>query len=87
MYKVEFSKQAVKDLKKLDKSVSTVIVSWIDKNLVNCESPRFIGKSLKGNLSSFWRYRIGDYRILVKIEDKKLIIIVITIGHRKEVYK
>lgn len=87
MFKVELSRQAIKDLQKLDKSVSSALISWIDKNLNNSEDPRLHGKALKGKLSTLWRYRIGDYRILVSIEDNKLIIIVVKIGHRKEVYR
>lgn len=87
MYKVEYSKQAVKALKKIDQNIARVIISWIDKNLENCDNPRQYGKALKGNLSQFWRYRVGDYRILSIIEDDKLIIVIVTIGHRKEVYR
>ncbi len=87
MYKVEFAKSALKDLQKLDKSVSAALISWIDKNLNDCENPRVSGKALKGNLGSFWRYRIGDYRILANIIDNRLIILLVKIGHRKEVYR
>ena len=86
MYEVVFSKQALKALSKMDKSIAAVLVSWIDKNLNNTDNPRSHGKALKGNLSSFWRYRVGDYRILASINDGKLIII-ISVGHRKEVYR
>lgn len=86
MYKVEFAKKAVKILQKLDPTISRAIVSWIKKNLEGCDNPRQYGKALKGTLSSCWRYRVGDYRIIASIEDKKLIIVVITVGHRKEVY-
>lgn len=87
MYKVQFSKQAAKDLQKLDINISSMLIGWISKNLDNTEDARLYGKSLKGRLSSFWRYRIGDYRILALIEDDKLIILVVKIGHRKEVYR
>ena len=87
MYKVEYSKRAVKELQKLDKSISAALISWIDKNLDGCEDPKQFGKALKGSLSPFWRYRIGDYRILASIEDDRLIIVVIRVGHRREVYR
>ena len=87
MYKVEYSKQSLKALQKLDNSISRAIVAWIEKNLVETENPRAFGKALKGKLSSFWRYRIGDYRIISLIQDDKLTILLVTIGHRKEVYK
>lgn len=85
-YKVEFTKSAMKDLKKIDKKDSTKIAAWIKKNLVYCENPRQYGKALKGNLSDSWRYRVGNYRILAHIEDDR-VVIVVNIGHRKEIYK
>lgn len=86
-YSVEYSKQAVKDLKKLDKSTRSLILGWIEKNLVNCENPRLHGKSLVANHSGKWRYRMGDYRILAEIQDEKVIILVLQIGHRRDIYK
>ncbi|MCD7894075.1 MAG: type II toxin-antitoxin system RelE/ParE family toxin [Erysipelotrichaceae bacterium] len=86
-YEVEFSKTALKQLKKMDKYTRTMIVNWVEKNLQNCENPYFSEKSLKGNLKGQWRYRVGDYRILCEIKDDKLIILVINVGHRREVYK
>ena len=86
-YSVEYSKQAVKDLKKLDKYTRSLILGWIEKNLVNCENPRLHGKSLVANHSGEWRYRIGDYRILAEIQDEKVIILVLQIGHRRDIYK
>ncbi len=86
MYKVEYAPQAIKQLKKLDKHISALIIGWIEKNLVNCEDPRQYGKGLVANRSGEWRYRIGDYRILTNIQDDKLVILIITVGHRREVY-
>ena len=87
MYHVEFSKDALKQLKKLDKPVASLILGWIRKNLEGCDDPRVHGKGLTGNRSGQWRYRVGDYRILADIEDDKVRILVICIGHRSEVYK
>lgn len=85
-YRVFFSKNAVKDLNKLDKNISTIILKWINKNLEGIEDPRVIGKALIGNHSKEWRYRIGKYRLLCTIEDERLIIEVIKVGLRKNVY-
>ena len=85
-YKVEISSVARKQLKKLDRRIVAIIVSWIEKNLNNCENPRLYGKALRGNLKGLWRYRIGDYRIIAEIEDEKLVILIIEIGHRKSIY-
>jgi len=86
MYKLFYSSKALKQLSKFDKQVAKLIVSWLSKNVDNSENPYIHGKRLKGNLASFWRYRVGDYRILCNIKDNELIVIVITIGHRKEIY-
>ena len=67
MYKVVFSKDALKQLKKLDKSVAALIVGWIRKNLENCSDPRRHGKGLTANRSGQWRYRVGDYRLICEI--------------------
>lgn len=86
-YKVEFGKRAQKVLlKKLDKSQANLIMSWIKKNLVNCEDPRKYGKSLAENHKGKWRYRIGDYRLISDISDTTVTILILEIGHRKDIY-
>ncbi len=86
-YSVEYSPQAVKDLKKLDRQTNALIVGWIEKNLVGCENPRQHGKGLTANRSGQWRYRIGDYRVIADILDDKVVIVVVAVGHRRDVYK
>ena len=66
--------------------VSYLIKKWMDKHLVGTQNPRLQGKALVGDKSGYWRYRVGDYRIIVRIEDSKLLIIAISIAHRSEVY-
>ena len=85
MHGVEYTKTAVKQLKKMDRKIAAFIISYIDEKLVNCENPRFYGKALKGGSNEIWRYRVGDYRILVQIEDGRIIITIVEIGHRKDV--
>jgi len=85
-YKVEYTEQALKSLKKPDKSVLVMIKAWIEKNLMGTEDPRIHGKGLTSNRSGQWRYRVGDYRILAEIQEDKLIILVIDVGHRSGVY-
>ncbi|MCQ2081958.1 MAG: type II toxin-antitoxin system RelE/ParE family toxin [Lachnospiraceae bacterium] len=87
MYRVVFSKDALKQLKKLDKNVAALIVGWIRKNLENSSDPRNHGKGLTANRSGQWRYRVGDYRILANINDTEITILVISIGHRRDVYE
>ncbi len=86
MYKVTYSKSAVKQLSKLDIQTRKKIYSWIEKNLVDCENPRSKGKALVGNHSGEWRYRVGDYRILAEIKDEEIIIYILEIGHRRAIY-
>ena len=85
-YKVILSEKARKALKKLDKQTSSLIIGWIEKNLEGCENPRIHGKGLTSNRSGQWRYRIGDYRLICEIQDKKIIIYVLEVGHRKRIY-
>jgi mRNA interferase RelE/StbE len=64
MYQLAFTKQSLKDLKDLDSTICMMVLVWIKKNLSNLENPRLIGKPLKGNHEGFWRYRVGQYRLL-----------------------
>lgn len=86
-YQVEYTAQAVKQLKKLDKHTAALIYGWIDKNLVNCENPRQHGKGLTSNRSGQWRYRIGDYRLIAEIQEEKIIILILSVGHRRDIYE
>ena len=86
-YQVIYEKKAVKQLIKLDKAQSKILISWIEKNLKDTENPRKYGKSLKGNFNEYWRYRIGKYRIISRIDNNKIIINIISIGHRSNIYK
>ena len=85
-YHVEFTKDALKQLKKMDKQSASLILGWIRKNLENCENPRIHGKGLTATRSGQWRYRVGDYRIIAEIWDTKILILVPNIGHRREIY-
>ena len=86
-YTVVFSKEALKDLKKLDKHTAALIIGWVRKNLEGCDNPRAHGKGLTANLSGKWRYRVGDYRLLADIQDDKVVIMMLRVGHRSEIYK
>lgn len=85
-YKVVFTYESKKQLKKLDKHIAALIIGWIEKNLENCTNPRQHGKSLVGNKSGQWRYRIGDYRLICEIQDEEITILVLEVGHRKNIY-
>ena len=86
-YKVIFTDKANKQLNKIDKHVASLIIGWIEKNLDGTENPRQHGKGLTGNKAEEWRYRIGDYRIICDIQDEEIIILVLEIGHRRNIYE
>ncbi|MCZ9961970.1 type II toxin-antitoxin system RelE/ParE family toxin [Brachyspira hyodysenteriae] len=83
--KVSITRTAKKSLEKLDRNIQKRILDFLSY-LETLENPIVKGKSLKGELKEYWRYRVGDYRILSKIIDNELIILVIDIGHRKDIY-
>lgn len=85
-YTVLFTERAKKDLKKLDKHTSSLIIGWIRKNLEGCTNPRQHGKGLTANKSGQWRYRVGDYRLIAEIEEEKITILLLNIGHKREIY-
>ena len=86
-YTVDYDRKAKKQLDKMDSSVSEKIYGWINEHLEGCDNPRAFGKALKGNRKGYWRYRVGDYRIIADIQDDKIVIIITEVGHRGDVYK
>lgn len=85
-YQILFERSAQKKLKKMDPQQSKIIMAWIKKNLVGTDDPRRHGKGLVGNHSGEWRYRIGDYRLIADIQDGNIIILILEIGHRRDIY-
>ena len=70
----------------MDSSTSNLIRTWIEKNLIDTENPRVKGKALTGDLKGLQRYRVGDYRILAEIQDAKIVILILDIGHKSKIY-
>ena len=87
VYIVEFERGAQKSLKKMDPQQARIIMSWIKKNLIGTDDPRRYGKGLVSNRSGEWRYRIGDYRLIADIQNEKVVILILEIGHRRDLYK
>ncbi len=83
---VEFDSRAAKELRKLDHAAQKLILNFLKEKITTELDPRRFGKALVGNLSGLWRYRIGDYRIICVIQDEKLIVLTLKIGHRRDVY-
>ena len=86
MYKVKTTSDFDKQFKKLDHSVQVMVSKWIKKHLINTDNPMAQGKPLTANLKDYWRYRIGNYRLLAEIRDKELVVVAVEIAHRSTVY-
>ena len=86
-YKLVLSNRARKQLKKMDRLVSVMLLDELLNKYDGLENPRQHGKALKGELKKCWRYRIGNYRIICDIQDDKMIVLALEIGHRKEIYQ
>lgn len=81
-YSVETTERFDKEFEKLDRYTQRMIKAWIDKHLADCQNPRAFGKGLTANRSGQWRCRIGDYRLICQIQDDKLVILALSVGHR-----
>ena len=81
-----YSEKAQKQLNRLDYSIKSKILKYIDQNLFNTDNPKKFGKALRYNLKGFWRYRVENYRIIVKIEENELLILVVQIDKRDKIY-
>jgi mRNA interferase RelE/StbE len=87
-WRVEFAESAAKQLRKLDPQTAQRILTFLRDRVAPLEDPRSIGEPLKGGeLGDFWKYRIGDWRIIADLEDGVVLITIVRIGHRREVYR
>jgi len=86
-WNVEVSPKAQRQLDELDKPVARRISRFLYERIGKLDDPRQIGERLQGTLSEFWRYRVGDYRIICSLEHERLVVLVLRIGHRREIYK
>lgn len=86
VWKIEFAPRVEKELKRIGKSEAKRILDYLVERVASLKDPRQLGKPLKGNLTEYWRYRVGDYRVVCEIQDAKMVVLVVRVGHRKEVY-
>jgi mRNA interferase RelE/StbE len=84
---VEYTSTAKEQLRQLDKQAARRIVDFMEERVAALDNPRSTGQALKGPLGTFWRYRVGDYRVICDIQDHAVRVLVVRIGHRKEVYR
>lgn len=86
-WKIEFDPAARKELDKLDRPIHHRVLKFLRERVERLDDPRQIGERLAGTLSDFWKYRVGDYRLICSLENDRLVVLVLRIGHRREVYK
>jgi len=87
-WRIEFAESAAKQLRKLDPAAARRILQFLRERVAPVSDPRSLGAALKGDeLGQFWKYRIGDYRVIAEIRDREIRIVVVRLGHRSEVYR
>ena len=84
---VEISSFAEKQLRRLDRPVQQRLLDWLDDRIEGGKNPRHFGEPLRGGLSGLWRYRVGDFRIICEIQEQRLVVLALAIGHRREIYR
>jgi mRNA interferase RelE/StbE len=86
VWRVEFDPDAARDLRKLGAVAERAILRYLRQRIATAADPRRFGKPLTGDMNGLWRYRVGDYRIVASIEDGRFVVLVVTVGHRRQVY-
>jgi len=86
-WRIKYLRSVRKDVSKLDAKEQRRIRAFMEKRVAALENPRQLGKRLKGAYADLWRYRVGDYRIICELRDEELLVLVVRIAHRKEVYR
>lgn len=84
---IEYTETARRQLSKLDKSVARRILNYMDQRVAPLEDARTMGKALRGPLGEFWRYRVGEYRVICQFHDQELRVLVVRVGSRQDVYR
>ena len=84
---VEVSDFAERQFRKLDRPVRDRLLDYLYDRIEGCKNPRHFGEPLKGEMAGLWRYRVGDYRIICKLEDNRLVVVALAVGHRREIYR
>jgi len=85
-WRIEFEAEAMKELARLDRQAQERIRRYLRERIAPSENPRDFGEPLRRNLAGFWKYRVGNYRIVVEIQDEAILVLVLRIGHRSKVY-
>ena len=87
-WQIEFDQSAKKELAKLDRQVASRLVEFLKNRVLNQRDPRSVGQALRGStLGEFWKYRVGDFRIIASIQDERMIVLVLRVGNRSDIYR
>lgn len=86
-WQVEFTDKARRQLRKLHPEVQQRLLRFLRERVASSDDPRLLGSRLAGDLSGYWRFRVGDYRLICRVEEQRLLVLVVTLGHRKVVYE
>lgn len=86
MWKIKYSEKATRELLKIDRQAAKRIKKYLDERIATDEDPRRFGESLTENLAGLWKYRIGDFRVIAEIQEDRIVVLVVRIGHRSKVY-
>lgn len=87
-FEIEFDPDAVKDLKKLDRPIQQRLIGFLKERVAPLKNPREIGEALSGaSLGNYWKYRVGDWRIVCDIQDRKIVVRVLRVGNRRDIYR
>ena len=86
-WKVEVSQTAAKQIGKLDRAAQQRIYRFLSDKIQSSRDPRRLGKALQGDKRGLWRYRVGDFRLICDLQDQRLVVLVLIVGHRKDVYR
>jgi mRNA interferase RelE/StbE len=84
---IEYDHRALKDLKKLDRKIQREILDYMDERVAKAKDPRDFGKPLGASKFGLWRYRVRDYRIICELQEKRLVVLVVAVGHRSTIYE
>ena len=87
-WQIEFDESAKKELAKLDRQVARRLIDFLKNRVLNLRDPRSVGQALRGStLGDFWKYRVGDFRIIASIQDDRMIVLVLRLGNRSDIYR
>lgn len=86
MWKIEYDEKAAGELMKLDREAARRIKKYLDERIATDDDPRRFGEGLTENLAGLWKYRVGDFRVIAEIQEQRIVILVVRIGHRSKVY-